>query len=100
MRSWLESKRRFGTGYANVAGTSGRPKAKGSLHGAQSAKARTGTDRVKQKREGLHSCVVNAETKRSRAVLVLRRQRPDQRAYMVGLVEEGYFTYFRACTDS
>ena len=43
MRSWLESRKQFGTGYASAAGTSGRPKAKGSPHGARSAKARTGT---------------------------------------------------------
>lgn len=44
MDSWLESKRRFGTGYASAAGTSGRPKAKVSPRGARSAKARTGTN--------------------------------------------------------
>jgi hypothetical protein len=47
MRSWLESKRRFGTGYASDAGMSGLPKVKGSQHGVRNAKARTGTNRDK-----------------------------------------------------
>jgi peptidoglycan hydrolase-like protein with peptidoglycan-binding domain len=45
--AWLKLKRLFGTGNASVAVTSGRPKARASLHGARSAKARTGTNHGK-----------------------------------------------------
>lgn len=47
MRSWLESKRRFGTGYASVAVTSGRRKARASLRGVRNANRRTGTNLVR-----------------------------------------------------